>query len=414
MKFAIFTLGCKTNQYESELMRESFLKEGFSEVDFKDVSDVYVINSCVVTEKAERETRKAINEALRKNPLAKVVLAGCYTKLHDEFKDRRVIIYNGHRNALGSFLKDGKEKADLSPEKIESFLDRTRAFVKIEEGCNNFCTYCIVPFVRGFEIKSKEKELVISEVESLVESGFKEVVLTGTEIGKYGLDINTSLSDLINKLKRIQGLERLRISSIHPKYVTDALINEFKEPYALVPHLHISLQSGDDEVLKRMNRGYTRAEYLEIARKLREIDPNFAISTDMIVGFPFETEDAFLSSLSIIREVDFSKVHVFRYSKRPFTPAFYFKESVPESVKTVRSERIREFASTIALEYKERFLNSIVEVLVEESLNGISYGFTPNYLRVSFKGNIPINSIAKVKITSVNSDTMAGELLSFK
>lgn len=414
MKFAIYTLGCKTNQYESEVMRESFLKEGFSEVDFKDISDVYVINSCVVTEKAERETRKAVNDALRKNPSAKVVLTGCYTKLHDEFKDRRVIIYNGHRNALGSFLRDGKENIDSSPEKIESFLERTRAFVKIEEGCNNFCTYCIVPFVRGFEITSKAKDLVVSEVKSLVESGFKEVVLTGTEIGKYGVDIATNLPELINELKRIDGLERLRISSIHPKYVTDALINEFEDPYALEPHLHISLQSGDNEILKRMNRGYTREEYLGIVQKLRKINPNFAVSTDMIVGFPFETEDAFLNSLSIIREADFSKVHVFRYSKRPFTPAFYFEESVPESVKSVRSERMREFASAIALEYKKRFLNHTVEVLVEENVLGVSYGFTPNYLRVSFKGEMPINSIAKVKITSVHADIMEGELICLK
>jgi len=168
-----------------------------------------------------------------------------------------------------------------------------------------------VPFVRGLEITSKAKDLVVSEVKSLVESGFKEVVLTGTEIGKYGVDIATNLPELINELKRIDGLERLRISSIHPKYVTDALINEFEDPYALEPHLHISLQSGDNEILKRMNRGYTREEYLGIVQKLRKINPNFAVSTDMIVGFPFETEDAFLNSLSIIREVDFSKVHVF-------------------------------------------------------------------------------------------------------
>ncbi|BAL80673.1 tRNA (N(6)-L-threonylcarbamoyladenosine(37)-C(2))-methylthiotransferase MtaB [Caldisericum exile] len=413
MTFAIFTLGCKTNQYESELMRESLLNAGYSEVNFKDIADIYIVNSCVVTEKAERETRKALNEALRRNPKAMVILTGCYVKLHNEDRILRVYFYRGSKSKISDFIKTGVEEHTKEDERIESFLERSRAFVKIEEGCNNFCTYCIVPFVRGYEIRSKKKELVIDEVKRLVDKGFKEIVLTGTEIGKYGVDLGITLVDLIKELKKIDGLKRLRISSIHPKHVSDELIYEFKEPYALQPHLHISLQSGDNEVLKRMNRGYTREEYLEIVEKLRSIDPNFSISTDIIVGFPFETEHAFFNSLSIIREVTFSKVHVFRYSKRPFTPAFYFKESVPEITKTVRSERTREFANIIAKEFKEHFVGDIVEVLVEEEANGVLVGFTPYYLKVEFRGKAPINSFANVRIMRVEPEVMYGELVSF-
>jgi len=413
MKFSIFTLGCKTNQYESELMRESLIKEGFSEVDFKDFADIYIVNSCVVTEKAERETRKALNEALRKNPDAKVILTGCYVNLHNEARIGKVYFYRGARSKIGEFIKNGEEIKGKEEERIQSFLERSRAFVKIEEGCNNFCTYCIVPFVRGHEIKSKKKELVLDEVKRLVDNGFKEIVLTGTEIGKYGEDLGITIVDLIRDLKKVDGLKRLRISSIHPKHVSDALIDEFKEPYALQPHLHISLQSGDNEILKRMNRGYTREDFLKIVMKLRDIDPDFSISTDIIVGFPFETEDAFLNSLSIIREANFSKVHVFRYSKRPFTPAYYFKESVPEITKTVRSERVREFANAIAKEFKERFIGRVVPVLVEEEINGNLTGFTPHYLKVEFKGNAPINSIAMIKVLSVSPEVMYGELVSF-
>jgi len=413
MKFAIFTLGCKTNQYESELMRESLLEKGYEESNFKDSVDVYIINSCVVTEKAERETRKAINEALRTNPHAKVILTGCYAKLYKEYKDKKVILYNGSKRSIGAFLESGVETPPFETERITSFLERVRAFVKIEEGCNNFCTYCIVPVVRGFKIVSKKESDVITEVENLVKRGFKEIVLTGTEIGKYGEDINATLTSLVNKLKKIEGLKRLRISSIHPKHISDDLIKEFEEPFALQPHLHISLQSGDNQVLQKMNRGYTREDFLKIVEKLRKIDQNFSISTDIIVGFPFETESAFFNTLSIIKEVEFSKVHVFRYSRRPFTPAYYFKESVPESVKSIRSERVREFADAIALEYKKKFLDKVVEVLVEESENNISSGFTPYYLKVNFNGIVPINSIAKVKIKKAFPDHMEGNLISF-
>lgn len=413
MIFSIFTLGCKTNQYESELMRESLLEKGYVETNFKEFANVYIINSCVVTEKAERETRKAVNEALAKNPNALVVLTGCFTNLHKEYKDKRVVLYRGARKKISSFIETGVEEA-VDFERIENFFERARAFVKIEEGCDNFCTYCIVPVVRGYKIRSKDEKNIVDEIKGLVDRGYKEVVLTGTEIGKYGKDTGTSLAKLVNKLKRIEGLGRLRISSIHPKYVTDELISEFIEPYVLQPHLHISLQSGDNEVLKQMNRGYTREDYLRIVEKLRNIDPDFSISTDVIVGFPFETETAFFNTLTLIKNVQFSKVHVFRYSKRPFTPAFYFKENILESVKSTRSKRVIEFANEISIDYKKRFVNKVVPVLVEEVKDGFYWGFSPHYIKVSFPQEAKLNKIALVKIEAVFEDHIEGSLVTSK
>ena len=366
MKFAIFTLGCKTNQYESELMRESFLKEGFSEVDFKDVSDVYVINSCVVTEKAERETRKAINEALRKNPLATVVLTGCYTKLHDEFKDRRVIIYNGHRNALGNFLKDGKEKSDLSPEKIESFLDRTRAFVKIEEGCNNFCTYCIVPYVRGRE-RSRSKESIKKEIERAVANGFKEFTLLGQNVNSYGKDQGNSHSfaELLKECNDILGVERIRYMTSHPRDMSEEVVKVVSECKNICENFHIPAQSGSNRILKAMNRGYTREKYLSLVDSIKKYCPEAAITTDIIVGFPGETEEDFQDTLSLMREVQFDAAYTFIYSKRSGTPAAGYEDQIPLDVKKERLNRLMEVQNENSLAKNKLLIGKKLEVLAE-------------------------------------------------
>lgn len=406
MKVSVYTLGCKTNQYESELIKETFQTRGNTIVDFKDNADIYIINSCVVTIKAEAETRKIINDALSRNPQAKIVITGCFASLHDDFKKKNVIIYNGRKNKLFEYVTGVSSTDDgIDSESIFAFSEHTRAVLKIEEGCNNFCSYCIVPLVKGNYIHSKSIGSVVKEAKSLIENGFKEIVLTGTEIGKYGEDINVKLSTLICELKKINGLERLRISSIHPKHVTDDLIDEVEFP--VVPHLHISLQSGDNGVLKLMNRGYTREDYLKIVEKLRKKDANFSISTDIIVGFPGETEEAFFNSIYLVREVQFSKVHIFRFSKRPYTPAYFVKETSSEEQKKVRSERLKVFVEEEQKAFKERFIGKIVEVLVEEK-NEFFEGFTPYYLRVKFKGNTEINRIEKVKIENVDSNYMYG------
>jgi threonylcarbamoyladenosine tRNA methylthiotransferase MtaB len=412
MRVAIFTLGCKTNQYEGELIRESFERYGDKIVPFKETADLYIINSCVVTKKAEAETRKALHSAQRRNPSAKIILTSCFANLHTDFKSKNTLLYRGDRSKIADFFyKKTVSPIDLGIEQIKKFADHTRATVKIEEGCDNFCTYCIVPFVRGNKIRSKPIDIVTKEVRNLVNSGYKEIILTGTEIGKYGKDINVSLSMLLKSLKTIKGLERIRISSIYPTAVTDELISEID--YPVVPHLHMSIQSGDNRVLKKMKRNYTTEEYLGIVDKLRKKDKNFSISTDIIVGFPGEDEEAFLNSMTLVQKVEFSKVHIFRYSKRPFTPAFFMEETVSEGTKKIRSQRLSEMVNTVQKSYKERFISKNIEVLVEEEHEGFFFGFTPYYLRVKFKcsENITPGSIISVKVTKADSNLLYGECI---
>ena len=411
MNVAIFTLGCKTNQYESELIRESFEKEGNKIIPFKEKADIYIINSCVVTQKAEAETRKAVRFAERKNPNAKIVLTGCFVNLHKIFKEGNVSIYNGEKGKIVDFLKNNKTyPVSINSETINKFSAHTRATIKIEEGCDNFCTYCIVPFVRGNKIRSKKIDIVMKETETLVKNGFKEIVLTGTEIGKYGKDIGVNLAKLLQKMKEIQGVERIRISSIYPTAVTDELIDQIESP--VVPHLHMSLQSGDNEVLKRMKRNYTIEEYIKIVEKLRQKDPDFSVSTDIIVGFPGESEEAFLNSMNVIRKVQFSKVHIFRYSKRPFTPAYFMTETVSEGTKKIRAERMRELVLSVQKEYKERFIGRQVRVLIEKEINGFYTGFTPYYIKVQFPASKKIKSgeIVKVNVREADANFIYGEL----
>ena len=408
MNVAIFTLGCKTNQYESELIRESFLKSGNIIVEPKDFADLYIINSCVVTNKAEAETRKLISEALNKNPNAKIILTGCFVSLHKTFPDKNILIYTGRKNNISEFYYKGTtDSDDIDSEKIINFANHTRAIVKIEEGCNNFCAYCIVPFVKGNEVKSKNEKAIIDEIKQLISEGYKEIVLTGTEIGKYGEDKNTNLAALIKQLKLTRSLQRLRISSIHPEHVTDQFIGEIEPP--VVPHLHISLQSGDNEVLRKMNRGYTKEDYLNIVEKLRKKEKNFSISTDLIVGFPGETDEAFLNSIDIVRKVQFSKVHIFRFSKRPFTPVFFMKETISEKLKKVRAQILKDIVDIEKTEFKKRFIGKCVKVLIEKYTDHYYEGLTPYYLRVKLEGkNIKTGEIIDTFIEKGDPDYLYG------
>ncbi|MCD6107020.1 MAG: tRNA (N(6)-L-threonylcarbamoyladenosine(37)-C(2))-methylthiotransferase MtaB [Caldisericaceae bacterium] len=408
MRVAIYTLGCKTNQYETELIRESFESHGDIVVSFHNNADLYIINSCVVTSKAEAETRKAVHRAKRTNSNAKIIITSCFAKLHPDFKENNIFLYTGERRKIADFYYNNTySPVSLQEESIKKFSGHTRATIKIEEGCNNFCAYCIVPFVRGSKIKSKTRETISKEVQELSKAGYKEIVLSGTEIGKYGEDIRTSLASLLKTLKTIKRIERIRISSIHPTAITDDLIRELSP--LVTPHLHISLQSGNNEVLKKMNRNYTTEEYLSIVERLRKKDPNFSITTDIIVGFPGETDNAFLNSVSIVGKAHFSKVHIFRYSKRPFTPAYFMKETVSESLKKTRAERLLYAVNIERVAFKNRFLNKTVKVLVEEK-DGVYYiGFTPYYLKTKFTGsNIKLGEIIPVTVKEIDANYLYG------
>lgn len=407
MRVAIHTLGCKTNQYESELIRESFQQGDDLVVDFREKADIYIINSCIVTLRAEAETRKMISEAFSRNPEAKVVLTGCAASINNNYSRKNVLIYNGRKSELRRFIKGIKPaEADINSEQISAFSEHTRAVLKVEEGCDNFCSYCIVPVAKGHIVRSKNIKKVLEETQRLVDKGYREIVLTGTEIGKYGEDTQESLPALVKELKKVEGLKRLRISSIHPKHVSDALIEQIEPP--VVPHLHISLQSGDNKVLELMRRGYTREDFLKIVEKLRRKDPRFSISTDIIVGFPGETEEAFFNSIYMVREVQFSKVHIFRFSKRPYTPAYFMEETSSESQKKVRSERLKDIVDAVQQEYKMLFLGESVEVLVESSEKELE-GFTPHYLKVKFIGKAEPGSIVNVRVEKADSEYLYGK-----
>ncbi|NSJ91980.1 tRNA (N(6)-L-threonylcarbamoyladenosine(37)-C(2))-methylthiotransferase MtaB, partial [Coprococcus sp. MSK.21.13] len=355
MKVAFETLGCRVNQYETEAMIEKFIKSGYDIVHFNELADVYVINTCTVTNMGDKKSRQMISRARRINKDAIIAVVGCYSQVAPDkvSKIPGVDVVIGTRNK-GDIVKKVEEymkkkeqiilvkdvlKNNVFEElNIESYKDKTRAFLKIQDGCNNFCSYCLIPFARG-GVCSKEPKKVIKEIKKLVEHGFKEVTLSGIQIALYGNDLEDSwdLISLLEEIDKIEGIERVRIGSISPKYFTDQVIERFSKLKKLCPHFHLSLQSGCDETLKRMNRSYTTKEYKHIVEKLREKIKYVSITTDIIVGFPGESEEEFKNTYKFLEEIKLSKMHVFKYSPRTGTKAAKMKEQVDGNIKEERS-----------------------------------------------------------------------------
>ena len=355
MKVAFYTLGCKVNAYETEVMINDFKKNGFEIVPFDGYSDVYVINTCSVTNNSDQKSRKIIRSAHKHNENAIVVAMGCYTQIrYNETKDIdgiSIILGNKYKNEVVSlvleYMKNKKQIikiSDLKKEKFEDmvldkFENHTRAFVKVQDGCNNFCSYCIIPYTRG-NIRSKEKNVVLNEVNALVKNGYKEVVLTGIHTGHYGADLHDyDFSDLLMELEKIDGLERIRISSIEITELNDKFLNVLTNSKKIVDHIHIPLQSGCDKILKLMNRKYNINYFIDKINKIRSIRPNIAITTDVIVGFPSETACDFNETKENIKKIGFTELHVFPYSKRAGTPAANMKNQIDGNIK---KERVKE------------------------------------------------------------------------
>ena len=382
MKVGIYTLGCKVNSYESEYVTDLFKKAGYEICDFNSVCDVYVINTCTVTNGSDAKSRKIIREAIRNNPSACIVAMGCFVESSKDNlidginicignKDKSKIVelvedyMNTHTN-INHIVELDKEFEDME---IENFGSRTRAFVKVQDGCENYCTYCIIPYVRG-KCRSKKLETVVEEVTKLVENGYKEVVLTGIHTGSYGIDLGLDFADLLEALIKIKGLERLRISSIEVTELNDRVIDIIKNSNIICNHLHIPLQAGSDKVLKLMNRKYDLEYFINKIEEIRKVKPDLAVSTDIIVGFPGEGEEEFLNTLSISDKIKFSKIHVFPYSERRGTPAVKFKEKVSESDKKDRVKRLIALSEKLEKEYMSKFIGRTVSVLVEEYKDG--------------------------------------------
>lgn len=423
MKVGIYTLGCKVNTYESEYVSNLLKKHGYEICDFNDVCDIYVINTCTVTNTSDIKSRKIIRQARRRNKDALVIAFGCYIQANPniEMDDADILLGNKDKSKIVEYIEEyfkSKNKIqNINPDLgntfedmyIDNFLSRTRAFVKIQDGCENFCSYCIIPFVRG-KCRSKDFNTVIEEVKSLVSNGFYEVVLTGIHTGNYGTDINTNLCSLLHEMVKIEGLKRIRISSIEITELNDDILEVIKDNDIIVNHIHIPIQAASDKVLKIMNRKYD-LDYFKVKIKyIKSIKKDISITTDIIVGHPGEDDETFNNSIEDIKEIGFSKLHVFPYSKRDGTKAASM-EQIDEKTKKERAKTLLLLSRELELDYMNNFLNEEVEVLVEINKDGYSVGHTTNYLQVKINKEIEHNTFVKVKITKIDYPFCIGEIV---
>lgn len=428
MKVKFITLGCKVNQYESEAMLELLLREGFQEAADGEEADVVVVNSCTVTATGDQKARQALRRAKKQNPGAVAVLTGCWPQAFPreaaEFQEADIVLGTKNRAALLphilSYFSHKQRIVDIAPHeagekfeamRVSSFHGRTRAFLKIEDGCNRFCSYCIIPYARG-RVRSKPLSEIRAEVKSLAAHDYREVVLTGINLPAYGQDLGLHLCDAVEATCEEPEIRRVRLGSLEPEQLTEEVIARLQRQKKLCPQFHLSLQSGCDETLRRMNRHYTTAEYRQIVKNLRAAFPGCAITTDIMVGFAGETEEEFQTSLNFAKEIAFAKVHVFAYSRRPGTKAYTAPDQVPEKVKEERSRVM--IAVTLATQ--RAFLRAQVgnteEVLFEQAADKNVYeGYTGNYTLVRAVSPMPLHGqLLPVQITEAGEGFCLGEI----
>lgn len=426
---AFHTLGCKVNHYETEAMWQVFKNDGYERVEFEQNADVFVINTCTVTNTGDKKSRQVIRRAIRQNPDAVIAVTGCYAQTSPkeimDIPGVDIIIGTEDRDKLLSYVDQyHKEREPINGVKnimkkrtyeemdVPYFTDRTRATLKIQEGCNNFCTFCIIPWARGL-MRSRDPEKVIEQAQTLVDEGYKEIVLTGIHTGGYGEDLkNYNLAQLLRDLEEIEGLNRLRISSIEASQLTDEVIDVINDSDKIVRHLHIPIQSGSDTVLKRMRRKYTMEFFESRIIKLKEIMPNVAITSDVIVGFPGETEEEFMETYNFIEKHHFSELHVFPYSIRSGTPASIMTDQIDNETKNERVHRLIDLNNTLALKYAEQFKDDVLEIIPEEIKDGKLIGHSDNYLKVEVDGDESLTGeLVKVKVTEPGYPVSKGEVV---
>ena len=428
---AFHTLGCKVNHYETEAIWQLFKEANYDRVDFETNADVFVINTCTVTNTGDKKSRQVIRRAIRQNPEAVVCVTGCYAQTSPaeimEIPGVDIVVGTQDRTKLIDYIEQYKQERqpingvgnimkNRTYEELEVpyFTDRTRASLKIQEGCNNFCTFCIIPWARGL-MRSRDPEKVVEQATQLVDSGYKEIVLTGIHTGGYGQDLkNYNLAQLLRDLETIDGLERIRISSIEASQLTDEVIDVIAASNKVVRHLHIPLQSGSDSVLKRMRRKYSMAHFSERLTKLHAALPGLAVTSDVIVGFPGETDEEFQETYDFIVDHHFSELHVFPYSPRIGTPAARMDDQIDENIKNDRVHRLINLSDQLAKTYASNFEDDVLEVIPEEagSEEGTLVGYADNYMKVQFKADESlIGQLVKVKITKADYPINDGELL---
>jgi threonylcarbamoyladenosine tRNA methylthiotransferase MtaB len=433
MKVAFSTLGCRVNQYESEAMMEKFIREGYKVVDFNDFADAYVINTCTVTNMGDKKSRQMIGRARRSNSDAVIAVVGCYSQIAPEevsniegvdvvlgTRNKGEIVYwvNRAREDKEKFIQvsDVLRNNVFEDLRIEEYQDKTRAFLKIQDGCNRFCSYCLIPYARG-GVCSKEPNKVIEEVKELAKNGFKEIILSGIHIASYGSDLNekVSLVDILETIDEVEGIERIRIGSIDPTFFNDGTIERITKLKKICPHFHLSLQSGCDETLKRMNRRYTTKQYKEIVDELRINIKDVSITTDIIVGFPGENEEEFQVTYEFLKEIKLSKMHIFKYSPRKGTKAAGMKDDVNGSLKDFRSNSLIALNKENEILFMKAFLGKKMKVLYEQKssdFQGSYEGYTPNYIKVLTRTDKKIEdgSIISTDLTGVEVEYMHGKL----
>lgn len=419
MKVAVYTLGCKVNIYESEYVISLLKKNNYEIVDFNEKADIYIINTCSVTNESDKKARKAIREAKKNNPNSIVVVMGCYSQTTSDDIEADIILGNKDKSKIIELLEEyhiNKNKikriyklqnTEFEPMYIEKFENHTRAFVKIQDGCNAFCSYCIIPYTRG-NLRSKDENEAIKEITDLVNNGYKEIVLTGIHTGRYGVERNTSLEELLNKIVAIPNIFRIRLSSIEINEITDGIIKLIKENKIMAKHLHIPLQSGSDKILKLMNRKYDLNYFINRIEEIRNQIPDISITTDLIVGFPGETDEDFKDTLRTLEKIKFTKIHTFPYSKRKGTKAAEMSNQIDGNIKKERVRTVLDLSEKFELEFYKRNINKQFEVVTEIRKNKTCVGYTSNYIPVIIDSD-QSNKILNVEITKVNSiDNVSG------
>ena len=417
MKIFIETLGCKVNTYESEVIKEEFLRNGYELADNLSDANVIVVNTCSVTNQSDAKSRKVIRNARKNNQNAILVVCGCSSQNHqDELKDlgADILIGNKDKSKIFDYVNNYDNKqiinyynminTDFEKMSLDNYSERTRAFVKIQDGCNNYCSYCIIPYLRG-TIRNKDLNDAINEINRLVNNGFKEIVLTGIHTGSY-----PELVKLIQEISKNDKLERIRISSIEATEINDEFLKELKNNNKICNHMHIPVQAACDNTLKKMNRKYDMNKFKEIINKIREVRPDINITTDLIVGFPTETKEDFLESYNNAKEIKFGKIHVFPYSKRDGTVAAKMKSIVTDTEKKERTHKMITLSNKLENEYYNKFIDKTLSVLVEEVFDKYCTGHTDNYIKVIINKKLEHNKFYNVKIIKVDNCNVYGEV----
>ena len=421
MKVGICSLGCKVNIYESELVTNILKNNNYEIVDFEDIADIYIINTCSVTNESDKKSRKMINRAKKNNPNAIIIVMGCYSQVNAEDIDVDIVLGNKDKSKIVDIIEEYKKtkekkkiiydltKVEFEKMEINNFDNHTRAFVKIQDGCNAFCSYCIIPYVRG-RVRSKAPEDVINEVTTLVEKGYKEIVLTGIHTGRYGIDIDTSLEEILNRLVKIPNIYRIRLSSIEINEITPGIKKLLKENKVMAKHLHIPLQSGSNKILKLMNRRYNKEEFLSMVEDLKTIE-DISLTTDLIVGFPKETEEEFNETIDTLNKIGFTKIHTFPYSKRKGTPAASMEGQVSPEVKKDRVHTILKLSNEYEHNYYESKIGKVYDGVVEVHSNSTILVHTSNFIPVIINDKVEEGSIVNVKIEKVDNLKVYGRII---